>query len=139
MISVTFERSGADLVIPDNPFSGGLHIDEGGVGAVGWDFRRGYAPDPSWRGGKTLLSFVREATTLPLTIYAHAATSAALAAVKAELEAAAAQWSYDVTVTIDGVSEVFHCEPAIPQWGAADSGMVRAHLARASLVIPVNP
>lgn len=142
MLSVTFTRAAlslANLVIPDNPFSGDFHVPEDGVGAVDWDLRRGYAPDPAWRPGKTLLSYVREASSLPLVIYAHAATSAALATAKTELEAAALQWSYDVTVTVDGVTEVFHCEPAIPRWAPFDSGMVRAHMARCNLVIPVNP
>lgn len=139
MITVTFQRDGTDLTITNNPNGTTFHMDEGGVGAIEWDLRRAYAPDPAWRAGKTLLSWVRDAAALPLVIYAHADTSAALTAAKAELDAAALQWAYDVTVTIDGESEVFHCEPAIPRWGAFDSGMVRAHMARANLVIPVNP
>lgn len=142
MLSVTFTRAALslpDLTIADNPFAASLWVPEDGVGAVGWDFRRTYAPDSGWQGGKGLLAAVREASTLPLTIYATAATSAALATVKDSLEAAAAQWSYTVTVTVDGVSESYNCEPAIPQWGPVDSGMVRAHMARCQLVIPVNP
>jgi hypothetical protein len=142
MLSVTFTRAALslpDLVVGDHPGNGSLYVTEDGVGAVGWDFRRTYAPDSGWMSGKGLLAAVREASTLPLTIYAHAATSAALGSTKAELEAVAAQWSYTATVTVDGVSEVYNCEPAIPQWGSLDSGMIRAHLARCQLVIPVNP
>jgi hypothetical protein len=142
MLTVTITRAAlslADLVINDHPGDGSLYVPEDGVGAVGWDFRRTYAPDSGWQSGKGLLAAVREASTLPLTIYAHASTSAALATAKATLEAAASQWAYDVTVTVDGVSETYHAEPAIPQWGALDSGMVHAHLARCQLVIPVNP
>lgn len=141
MLSVTFTRAALslpDLVVGDHP-GDGLWISEDGVGAVGWDFRRTYAPDSGWFSGKGLLAAVREASTLPLTVYAQAASSAALDALKAELETAAAQWSYTATVTVDGIATTYNCEPAIPQWGSVDSGMVRAHMARCQLVIPVNP
>lgn len=142
MISVTFDRAAlslADLVITSNPFDSTLHIPEDGIGQVGWDFRRDYAPTSAWQGGKALLSAVREAATLPLTIYAHDTTSAGLQTARAVLESAASQWAYGVTVTVDGVATVYHCEPAIPVWTAVDSGMVAAHMDRANLVIPVNP
>lgn len=141
MLSVTFTRAALslpDLAVGDHP-GDGLWIGEDGVGAVGWDFRRTYAPDSGWFSGKGLLAAVREASTLPLTVYAQAASSAELDALKAELEAAAAQWSYTVTVTVDGIATTYNCEPAIPQWGPVDSGMVRLHMARCQLVIPVNP
>lgn len=142
MISLTFTRAALslpDLVITDNPHGTSFHIPEDGIGQVGWDYRRNYAPESAWVGGKALLSAVREASTLPLTIYAHEATSAALASTRAVLEAAASQWAYDVTVTVDGVATTYHCEPAIPVWTAVDSGMVRAHMDRCQLVISVNP
>lgn len=142
MLSVAFSRAALslpDLTIGDHPGDGSLYLNEDGVGAVGWDFRRSYAPDSGWFSGKGLLAAVRDASTLPLTIYAHAASSAALDAARAELGAAAAQWSYTVTVTVDGIATAYNCEPAIPQWGPVDSGMVRARLARCQLVIPVNP
>lgn len=142
MIELSITRAGlslAPLVITDNPHGTSFHVPEDGIGQVGWDFRRDYAPPSAWQSGKALLSAVREASTLPLTIYAHEDTSAALASTRAVLEAAAAQWAYDVTVTVDGVATTYHCEPAIPNWTAVDSGMVRAHMDRANLVIPVNP
>jgi hypothetical protein len=142
MLSLTITRAALslpDLVVGDHPGDGSLYVTEDGVGSVGWDFRRTYAPESGWQSGKSLLAAAREASTLPLTVYAHATTSANLATAKATLEAAAAQWAYAVTVTVDGVSETYNAEPAIPQWGGLDSGMVRAHLARCQLVIPVNP
>lgn len=140
--SVAFSRAApslADLTIPDAPFADALWLAEVGMGAVGWDYRRSYAPDSDWQSGKALLAVVRDAATLPLTIYAHAETAMALQAVKAELEAAASQWAYTVTVTVDGVATVYNCEPAIPQWGPVDSGMVQGRMDRCQLVIPVNP
>lgn len=140
MLSVTFERSGTDLVVPNVPESGnGLWLDEDGVGQVLRDLRRTYAPDSAYVGGKFLLAAVEEASAVPLTIYARAESAAALQALRAELEAAAAQWSYLLTVTVDGVATTYNAEISLPAWAAFDSGHVRAHLDRCQLVIPVNP
>lgn len=142
MTSVTFTRaalSKAPLVVTFNPHGTTLHLPEDGIGAVAWDYRRGYAPDSGWASGKALLSAVREATAQPLTIYAHGDTSTELEAAREELEEAAGQWSYDLIVEVDGVSWTYNAEPAIPQWAAFDSGMVAAHMDRCQLVIPINP
>lgn len=140
MLSVTFARDGDDLVVPNVPASGtGLWLDEDGVGLVARDLRRTYAPDSAYCPGKVLLAAVEEASAVPLTIYARADSAAALQALRVELEAAAAQWSYALTVTIDGVATVYNAEISLPVWAAFDSGHVRAHLDRAQLVIPVNP
>lgn len=142
MIAITITRAALSLdplVIASNPHGTTLHMPEDGLGAVGWDYRRSYAPDSDWQSGKALLSVVREASTLPLTVYAHDTSSAGLAAARAVLEAAVSQWAYDVTVTVDGVATTYHAEPAIPQWAPFDSGHVRAHIDQCQLVIPVNP
>jgi hypothetical protein len=138
-LSVTFERVGADLTITDYPPAAGFWLPEDGVQQIVRDLRRTYAPDSPTRAGKTLLAIVEEASAIPLTIYAQAASSAALQVLRAELETAATQWAYDLTVTVDGVSTVYHAEPSLPVWSAFDSGMVRAHIATCQLVIPVNP
>lgn len=140
MIVVTIERADvADLVIDSNPYAGALHIPEDGVGEVGWTYRRTYAPDSAYVPGKMLLAAVRDAASLPLSIYAHGDDTADVEAAKALLEAATTQWAYVVTVSVDGVSSTYNAEPCIPTWGPVDTGMVRARLARCQLVIPVNP
>lgn len=140
--SVTFDRaslSAADLVITDSPTAGAFHLPEGGLARPGRAIRRQYAPDSAWVGGRQLLAAVEDAGTLPLTIYAHGSSAAALEAAIAELEAASSQFAYDVTITIDGQSRTWAADPELPQWGPVDSGLVRAHIAIASLVIPINP
>lgn len=142
MISISIDRASlslAPLVITNDPFAGTFHLPEDGVALPGWSMRRTYAPDSFWVGGKQLLAAVREAATLPLVIYAHASTTVALEAAKAELEVALSQFDYDITLTVDSVATTYRCEPEWPQWGPVDSGMVRAHMARAAVVVPVNP
>ena len=142
MLSVTFDRASLelpDLVITSDPFAGDFWLPEDGLGEVVEDLRRTYAPDSSYAGGRMLLAAVPEASEVPLAIYAQGDTTAEVAAAKAVLKAAAGQWDYDLTVTVDGVSTTYRAEPSMPRWGAFDSGMVRAHIARSSLVIPVNP
>lgn len=139
--TLTFDRASLsldDLVIDCNPFAGNFHIDEDGAGRPAFTMRRSYAPDSAWVGGRQLLAAVSEAGSLPVTVYAHATTAGGLEAAVAELDAAASQFAYDLTVGIDGQSQTWSADPELPQW-FQDSGMVRAHLARASWVIPLNP
>jgi hypothetical protein len=141
MISVTITRAALslpDLVIGEHP-TDDLWVPEDGVGAVGWDYRRTYAQDSAYVAGKALLAAIPEASTLPLIIYATGASSAAVEVNKALLNAALGQWAYTITTTVDGVATAYNAEPCIPTWGALDSGMVRARLARASVSVPVNP
>lgn len=145
MISVSIDRSGmagspAPLVITDYPGASGLYLPEDGAVWPVFETRRTYAPDSAYEAGRTLLAAVQGAAELPLTVYAKGADGAAVAAAKAELEAALAQWSYDLTLTVDSVACVYHAEViyGVP-WGPIDSGMVAAHLARTSFSIPLNP
>ena len=101
--------------------------------------RRTYAPDSAYFPGRSLLAAVSDASTLPVVIYAHATTSALLKTARTELETALTQWAYEVTYAEDGQTWTWLADPELPQWGAVDSGMVRAHIARASVVIPLNP
>lgn len=141
MISISRSSlSLAPLVLTTNPAAGSLYLPEDGAIWPVFETRRTYAPDSAYAPGRTLLAAVQGAAELPLTVYAHATTGAALAAAKAELERALAQWSYDLTLTVDSVATTYHAEVllGIP-WGPIDSGMVAAHLARTSFTIPLNP
>lgn len=143
MISVTLDRTSlslSPLVITSNPFGTSLHLPEDGVVWPNFDTRRTYAPDSPYESGRVLLAAVREAADLPLTVYAHGADAAATDAAKAELEAALAQWSYDLTLTVDGIAHAYNAEIVLGvPWGPVDSGMVAAHMARTSFSIPLNP
>lgn len=142
MQSLTIARDSlvlADLVIDNNPHTGDFHIPEDGLERPGFSMRHTFAPDSAYFPGRTLLAAVTDASNLPVVIYAHADTSAGLEAAIAELEAALTQWDYDVTLSVDGQARTWPAMPEYPQWGPVDSGMVRAHMARASVVIPLNP
>lgn len=142
MTSVTFSRTVLSLpalVIEQDP-SAGLYLPEDGIVWPVFETRREYAPDSSWVPGRVLLAAVQGAAELPLTIYAKGASGAAVAAKRAELEAALAQWSYDLTLTVDSVAYTYSAEILLGvPWGPIDSGMVAEHLARTSFTIPLNP
>ena len=143
MISLTFDRTSlgkSPLVVTNNPFGTALHLPEEGLVWPSFATRRTYAPDSPYESGRMLLAAVRDAAELPLTVYAHGESGAATEAAKAELEEAVAQWSYDLTLTVDSVAHVYRAEILLDiPWGDVDSGMVAAHMARASFSIPLNP
>lgn len=143
MISLAFDRSSlslAPLVITSDPFASALYLPEDGLVWPVFETRRKYAPDSDYEDGRTLLAVTRGATELPLTIYARAASGLALNAAKAELAAAVGQWSYAITLTVDSVAHTYAAEVVLDlPWGAIDSGMVAAHMARTSFSIPLNP
>lgn len=143
MTTLSIDRTSlalAPLVITSNPFGAALYLPEEGLVWPVFETRRHYAPDSNHEAGRTLLAAVRGAAELPLTVYATAASGAALETAKAELEAAVAQWSYDLTLTVDSVAHTYHAEIVLDlPWGAIDSGMVAAHMARTSFSIPLNP
>lgn len=142
MWSVTFSRTSLslpDLVIGGDPNASNFHLPEDGADRPNMLMRRTYAPDSAYVGGRQMLAAVRDAGSIPLVIYVHATTAALLETAKDELEAATSQWTYDLTLTVNGQARTWAADPELPTWGALDSGMVKAHLARASIVIPLNP
>ena len=145
MIELTISRAGlglADLTAtgePPAPGASGVWLPEDGIGRPDITWRLGYAPNSSDMHGAVLLSATKEMSSLPLSLYFRADTSAALAALEAEWTAALEQWSYTARLLIDGQGATWSCDPTSPRWGAVDSGEVRAHLSHASVVIPVYP
>lgn len=141
MIELTITRTGlglADLVITSNP-GGDYVIAEEGVGQPDATWRYYRAPESSDMHGSVLLAATKENSSLPLVITVHGDTAAALETNKAALTDALEQWSYTATLLVDGQGDTYSCDPTSPRWGDYDSGMVRAHMARASVVIPVYP
>lgn len=142
LLQLTFDRTGLSLgplVIGPNPFTGSFHLPEDGLSRPGFTIRRGYAPGSAFLPGQYLLTAVTESSTLPVIIYAHGDTSAEVEAAIAELNTAATQFAYDVTLAIDGQAMTWPADPELPDWGPVDTGLIRAHIAIASLVIPINP
>lgn len=143
MISLTIDRATLSLeplIITNNPHGTALHLPEEGLAWPVFGTRKTYAPDSAYESGRSLLAAVLAATELAATIYAHGETTAAVNAAKAELEAALAQWSYALTLTVDSVAHEYTAEILLGvPWGPIDTGMVRAHMASASFSIPLNP
>ena len=137
---VTFDRSSLslpDLVISSTP-GGTFWLPEDGFARPARALRKTYAPDSAYASGRQLLAAVEDAAEVPLTIYAQASSAALLEAAVNELEEALGQWSYDLTVAVDGQARTYHAEIVRPAW-FQDSGMVKAHMARATVSVPVNP
>lgn len=138
MISVVISRDGTDLTIGDAYTASGMWLPEDGLGRPDKGWRRSYADEGLYHGN-LLVAATLEQATLPIKVYCHAATTAALEAFQEELEDAVSQFTYTATVTIDGSAKVWNCDPADVVWGGVDSGEVRGHLVQAAVTIPVYP
>ena len=145
-LSVTISREGLDLpdlvigdgseVTPEAPF----WVPADGISTPDLTWRYSYAPDSPWLSGKKLLSAVLEASSIPMSVMVGpVASQADLEAAKDELTEAVSQFVYTTTITVDGVPAAWSCDPAYPQWGTLTHAYAEQRLARAALVIPVNP
>jgi hypothetical protein len=142
MISVTIDRTElalTPLVIGTDP-ANSLYLDEDGLTEPQFEWRTSDAPESVYIPGQLALAAVQDAGGLGLVVYAQAATTATLAIAKAELKAALEQWRPTITTDVDGIETEYEAVyPVTPHWGTTDSGMVRAHLARTSVTVVVNP
>lgn len=140
--SVTIDRTAltlSPLVITNDPFGTAFHLPSDGIGRGNFAIRKTYAPTSRLIGGQQLLSAVTDLGSLPLRIYAHGSTTAEVASNMAVLNAALSQWAYEITLTVDGVSETWWADPELPTWGPVDSGEVAAHMAIATVTVPIQP
>lgn len=137
MISVALSRDSlslADLVVDNNPFTGDFHLPEAGLNWPRLSMRKVYAPESEFIAGRVKLAQVPGVLdNYPVTFYAHAATTEALFAAQDELEAAVTQFTFELTVTIDGESRVYVADGDFPDWGEVDSGMVRGFLVKGTV------
>lgn len=142
MISVAFDRSSltlATLTVTED-FTATYWISN----EVEWprfSRRKTTAPPSPYLNGRTLLAKVADMGTLPLTVYAQGATTSALETAKTALQTCVDQWTYDLTLTVDGVARAYvaECVDDDISWGPIDAPLVRAHFARGSFVIPLYP
>jgi hypothetical protein len=139
-LSLTIDRTAltlADLVIGNDP-TAGLWLPEDGFTRPAKAWRRTTVTSPFAHGSVTTQATLEQAS-INVTVYAQAATTAALRTLQDELEAALYQWIYSATITEDGQALTYECDAADIGWGEFDSGMTRAHLARATVTIPCYP
>lgn len=116
----------------------GLWIPAGGYVRPQFNTRRTFAPDSAYIPDRQPLAVVLDEGTLPLTVGLQAETAAELAALRAELSAAVSQWRYTVTVTLDGVAEVWTCRSAWPTWPESAHWQRLGHEDRAVVTLPVE-
>jgi hypothetical protein len=142
MISVSIDRTSLSLsalVIGDHPDAGTYWLPEGEFVRPAFAAVHTTANESAYVDGRTLLAVRRDQDELTFTVYARAANSGALETARNALAAALWQYPCPITVTEDGVATVYDGWPSVPRWNDRDSGMTRAHLARATCVVPVNP
>jgi hypothetical protein len=89
--------------------------------------------------GAPQTSAVLEVTEVALTVGARAASAAALDDYRTEIEDAAFQWAFTLTVVEDGVTTVYSCDCADITWNAYQAGMADGLVSTATLSIPCHP
>lgn len=82
-----------------------------GLGRPGISWRYTYAPANPYIHGSALLGAVKDQSSLPLEVLVQSNTAANLDAAIKTLTDALDQFSYDVTVTVDGVAKTWSCDP----------------------------
>lgn len=129
------------LVLTNSPpFAGGITYPEDGLAEPNFDMRRTYAPDSRYTPGRLLLGAVFDGSAIPLTLTIKGTSAANLLARKAELVAALAQFSYDVTMTVNGQTiGTWPADATTVWWGVVDHGDARQFIALGTVSIPVNP
>jgi hypothetical protein len=139
--SLTFDRTSLSL----SPLIVGLFtpsatyfLPEDGITWPAFTMRRTYAPDGDVPG-KQKLAAVPDQGPCQVAVYVQSDTTANLHAAMDALDAAATQWSYDLTITDNGVARTYQADPEFPQWGQLETAMSLGVLARATITIPVNP
>lgn len=139
MISFAIDRTSlalTPLVLSDDTAGSYVILDEG-WSRPSFEWRRTYAPD-SRNFRRQILAAVRDAVDVPFVVNVHGTTPADLEAKVNAIEAALGQFVYDATLTIDGQARTYECEVCGPAW-EQDGGMVRAHMAKATFTVPINP
>lgn len=141
LLQVTLDRTSLDLdplVITNEP--GSLRLTESDITWPTFAMRRTYVPDSDDLAGAQLKSKVADQGTFAVGISAHGDTTAEVEAAKTELETATCQFSYTLTLEVDGVEVgTYWAHPEFPNWGALDSGDVAAHICKGTITIPINP
>lgn len=142
-LSVTFDRTGLELdplVLTGDPEAGALYLTEDNCSWPAFTMRRTYNPDSETVAGKQLVAVTGEQGTLQLGVAAWGDEFADVKAAMDELTQATTQFSYTLTLVVDGVTiGVYEAHAEHPNWGALDSGAVRAKRQEATITIPINP
>lgn len=138
-VEVTITREGdTDLVLSCDT---GYNIARNGVGPGPASWRRITVQSP-FVSGRTLVHAVRDVGNIDLRLRAVATSAVELHQKINDLLQAVSQFSYTITVEIDGVVYSWEAEPA--DWSVGEGGSwqdlhLRSNTQDISLSIPVNP
>jgi len=143
LVTVTIDRTSLSLsdlsITSDN--SGTYTLAQGGLGRPGIAQREAFADDSKWVNGRLRTAVVKEESTLPLIVRVQSTTTSGLATAVSALETALCQFTYTVTVDVDGDSKDWTAYPAAI--GAADGlyvpGRVLDHYEDLTISIPIYP
>jgi hypothetical protein len=140
MATVSIDRSSltlAALVIADDGAT--YQLTKDGLGEPGISWRTTSMPDSQDVHGSEPLSHVKEQTSIPLEVMVKAASSSALKTAVTALKKALSQFSYPVTVTVDGVADTWSASPASWSRGTVQPGQVAQFFTVLTITIPVYP
>lgn len=141
--TVSIDRSSLSLsalTISSNS-TGTYTLTENGLGRPAITARTHYASESPYFHGSTHVAVTKDQSALPLEVLVQAASSTALDTAINALDAALWQFTYDVTVTVDGVAKVWSCSPA--SWSIAESlvshGRAVQYVELLTITIPCYP
>lgn len=141
--TVTIDRSSlslSDLVIDSEGF-GTYLLDVDGLGRVGRTPRITYAAVSPYVNGQLPVAAVWDESTLSITVRIQSDSSADLDTAVAALEAALGQFSYTVTLDVNGVTKTYPATFAT--WNSTDAltqfARVMTYHEDLAITIPVYP
>ena len=121
-------------------FPGGVYrFTPDGLGTPAVSWRIDKAPDVPGVHGSEALAAAKEESSLPWTVLVMAASREGVGMAFDDLAEALDQWSYPVTVTVDGASRTWQAGPANYSRGPILSAEQDAFLCTVTVSIPVYP
>lgn len=144
MSSVTIDRSSlslSDLVIDEALDATYVLLRGSRLRRPATTWRKGGPPDSQDVHGSEFTSAVKEQTEIPLRVMVQADTSAALDAAIDELDEALSQFTFPVTVDLDGVVKVWDASPApwAPEPDLEEYAAMLQHFDVLTISVPVYP
>ena len=140
-VTVSIDRASLSLTALAITNDGATYqIAQDGLGEPNITWRRLSAPDSANIHGTEYIGAVKEQTSIPLVVIVKAASSSALKTARDALFAALSQFSYPVTITVDGVAEVWTAGPA--DWARSTTvqpGQVAQFFTSLTVTVPVYP
>ena len=136
---IVIARDGqADLVIATTYQASGLWLAPDGLGRPATAWARNYAVSRDWNGAVQTDARL-EQSSIALSIYASGATTNAVETITEELSEALYQFSFDLTVTVDGYSRTYAADCADVTPAEYTSGMVGGFLRLIAASVPIHP